>query len=95
MGEKVADWDGKGKEPEVAEDARDEEPQSYPEPEDGESATEYNKRLLAWYQRGGYPFKTVGEMHATMGTQKLFKELTSTKGVRGISAPRSSSSVPR
>ena len=63
--------------------------------EDGESATEYNKRLLAWYQRQNFPFKTVGEMHATMGTQKLFKELTTTKGVRGISAPRSSSSVPR
>ena len=77
--------------------AAEEEPQGFPEPEDGESATEYNKRLLTYYQRGGYRFKTVGEMHASgLGTQKLFKELTTKKGVRGISAPRSSSSaVPR
>ena len=93
IGEKVANWDGMSKgEAKVVEEKKS----TFPERIEGESVKDFNQRLLAYYNSQGFNFRTVTEMHASpLGTRNMYKEQVP-KGVRGISAPRSSSSaVPR
>ena len=93
IGEKVANWDGMSKgEAKIVEEKKS----TFPERTEGESAKDFNQRLLSYYNSQGFNFRTVTEMHASpLGTRNMYKEQLP-KGVRGISAPRSSSAaVPR
>ena len=75
----------------------EEKKSTFPERIEGESVKDFNQRLLSYFNNQGFNFRNVTEMHAykPLGTRNMHKEQIP-KGVRGISAPRSSSSaVPR
>ena len=94
IGETVAAWDGTSVgEAKVVEE---EKPIEVPRREEGEITRDFNQRLLAHFRSQGFDFLSVGGMQKSPPSSKDLGKLEPVrKGLRAVSAPRSSGSVPR